>query len=140
MLKPILNLISSLIHNQNFAITFLVGGMFLIIFFIAPNTSNLSKTMVLFPIFIWAVVSFVLFSISHSPAKKIKSKYDTRVIPSEVRKEVWQRDSGRCKKCGSRQHLEFDHIIPVSKGGSNSAKNIELLCRKCNRKKHARIE
>ncbi|MCD6311840.1 MAG: HNH endonuclease, partial [Elusimicrobia bacterium] len=30
--------------------------------------------------------------------------------------------------------------IPVSKGGSNTVRNIELLCESCNRKKNARIE
>jgi Holliday junction DNA helicase RuvB len=56
-------------------------------------------------------------------------------IPSEVRREVWRRDGGKCVKCGSRERLEYDHIIPVTKGGSNTARNIELLCEACNRTK-----
>ena len=56
-------------------------------------------------------------------------------IPFEVRIKVWRRDNGKCVKCGSRQNLEFDHIIPVSNGGSHSARNIELLCESCNRLK-----
>lgn len=31
--------------------------------------------------------------------------------------------------------VEFDHIIPHSKGGPLSVENIRLLCRACNRKK-----
>lgn len=54
-------------------------------------------------------------------------------IPREVRHEVWQRDGGRCVRCGSREKLEFGHIVPVVKGGSNTARNIELLCESCNR-------
>jgi hypothetical protein len=61
-------------------------------------------------------------------------------IPAEVRREVWRRDQGRCVKCNSREKLEYDHIIPVSGGGSNTARNIELLCESCNRAKAARIE
>jgi len=57
-------------------------------------------------------------------------------IPDDVKMFVWQRDSGKCVKCGSRENLEFDHIIPLSKGGSNTARNIQLLCEKCNREKH----
>lgn len=60
-------------------------------------------------------------------------------IPDDVKMTVWQRDNGKCVKCGSRENLEFDHIIPVSKGGSNTVRNIELLCEKCNREKKDNI-
>ena len=60
-------------------------------------------------------------------------------IPDNVKKEVWQRDGGRCVKCGSEDELEFDHIIPVSKGGSDRAKNLQLLCKSCNRSKSDKI-
>jgi Holliday junction DNA helicase RuvB subunit len=61
-------------------------------------------------------------------------------IPSDVRREVWRRDGGKCVKCGSRKNLEYDHIVPVSKGGSNTARNIELLCEKHNREKRDSIQ
>lgn len=60
-------------------------------------------------------------------------------IPQNVRIEVWRRDGGKCVRCGSRDNLEYDHIIPISKGGSNTARNIELLCEPCNRSKGANI-
>lgn len=60
-------------------------------------------------------------------------------ISSETKREVWRRDQGMCSKCSSREKLEYDHIIPVSKGGSNTARNIELLCQNCNRKKSNHI-
>jgi HNH endonuclease len=60
-------------------------------------------------------------------------------IPERVRHEVWRRDQGRCVDCGSRERLEFDHIIPISKGGSNTARNIELRCEACNRRKSASV-
>jgi len=64
---------------------------------------------------------------------------DDRKIPEDVKIYVWRRDEGECKKCSSREKLEYDHIIPVTKGGSNTARNIELLCEKCNREKSANI-
>jgi 5-methylcytosine-specific restriction endonuclease McrA len=60
-------------------------------------------------------------------------------IPIEVQQYVWRRDNGRCVKCGSQIKLEFDHIIPISRGGSNTARNIQLLCERCNRSKWANI-
>jgi hypothetical protein len=62
-----------------------------------------------------------------------------RAIPESVRHEVWRRDEGRCVDCESREDLEFDHIIPLSKGGSNTARNLELRCESCNKRKSARI-
>lgn len=59
----------------------------------------------------------------------------TRHIPRDVRQRVWQRYAGKCAECSSEQYLEFDHIIPVAKGGGNSDLNIQLLCRACNLKK-----
>jgi tetratricopeptide (TPR) repeat protein len=60
-------------------------------------------------------------------------------IPEDVRHAVWRRDEGRCVQCGSQEKLEFDHIIPVSRGGSNTERNLQLLCEPCNRSKSATI-
>lgn len=38
-----------------------------------------------------------------------------------------------------KENLEFDHIIPHSKGGANTYRNIQLLCEPCNRSKSAKI-
>lgn len=40
-----------------------------------------------------------------------------------------------CSKCRSTRDLTLDHIIPLAKGGSNSAANAQVLCRKCNSEK-----
>lgn len=62
-----------------------------------------------------------------------------RSIPPSVRHEVWRRDLGRCVQCGSQERLELDHIIPHSRGGSATARNIQLLCEACNRRKSDQI-
>jgi hypothetical protein len=65
--------------------------------------------------------------------------YERPNIPEKTRIEVWRRDEGKCVQCGSKERLEYDHIIPISKGGSNTARNIQLLCEKCNRSKGANV-
>ncbi|MEK7550922.1 MAG: HNH endonuclease [Patescibacteria group bacterium] len=65
----------------------------------------------------------------------------TRLIPSEVKKEVWKRDGGKCVICESTENLHFDHELPFSKGGTSlTAKNVRLLCMKHNLQKSANIE
>jgi HNH endonuclease len=70
---------------------------------------------------------------------KIIADVAARQISQEVKDLVWNRDTGKCAQCGSNEKLEFDHIIPFSKGGSNTYRNIQLLCEPCNRKKLNKI-
>jgi hypothetical protein len=56
-------------------------------------------------------------------------------ISDAVLRFVWQRDEGKCVKCGSQRKLEYDHIIPIADGGSNTKRNVQLLCETCNRQK-----
>lgn len=56
-------------------------------------------------------------------------------IPDDIKIFVWRRDEGKCVYCGSNLDLEYDHIIPVIMGGSNTARNLQLLCETCNRSK-----
>ena len=60
-------------------------------------------------------------------------------IPMDIASAVWNRDGGRCCICGSNEKLEFDHIIPISKGGATTFRNLQLLCEKCNREKSNKI-
>jgi hypothetical protein len=63
------------------------------------------------------------------PARKVAPKAtpskDPAAIPAEVRRQVWERDGGRCaftgpdgRRCGSRWKLEVDHVMPPSRGGT----------------------
>jgi hypothetical protein len=60
-------------------------------------------------------------------------------IPQDIMDKVWNRDSGQCVRCGSQENLEFDHIIPFSKGGANTYRNLQILCKKCNLEKSNNI-
>lgn len=62
-------------------------------------------------------------------------------------KDLFKRDKGFCKMCGkklnfrvgknSNNHPSIDHIKPISKGGTHTWDNVQLLCRGCNIKKGA---
>ena len=60
-------------------------------------------------------------------------------IPEDVKLLVWARDGGACMRCGNTTELQFDHVIPVAKGGSNTEANIQLLCKRCNLRKSDKI-
>ena len=80
-------------------------------------------------------------SISESVNQRILNLEHNRLIPPQVKLEVWKRDKGRCVICGSTDNLHFDHIIPFSKGGSSLvAENIQLLCARHNILKKDNIE
>lgn len=87
------------------------------------------------------VFKFYLTPINFSAIrKKIEEIPFNRIIPTHVKLEVWQRDGGKCVKCGATVNLHFDHDLPYSKGGTSlTAKNIRLLCMKCNLKKSNKI-
>lgn len=48
------------------------------------------------------------------------------------RRAVKEAFNHTCPACGSREHLQIDHIIPISQGGSDDAWNLQVLCRRCN--------
>jgi 5-methylcytosine-specific restriction enzyme A len=70
------------------------------------------------------------------------SPYKRRPIRPSVRFDILTRDQYRCVCCGRSAadgvKLEVDHIIPVSKGGTNHFDNLQTLCADCNRGKSAK--
>lgn len=61
-------------------------------------------------------------------------------ITTKAIEDLFLKQGGRCKKCSCLlKKYHIDHIIPISKGGKHSIKNIQLLCPMCNMKKHDKI-
>lgn len=55
---------------------------------------------------------------------------------SRIRSAVYARDDYTCQYCGERgKKLECDHVIPLSRGGSNDMSNLKTACFRCNRSK-----
>ncbi|WP_298341834.1 HNH endonuclease [Ferrimicrobium sp.] len=60
-------------------------------------------------------------------------------IPEDVKQLVMVRDGAKCAYCGSTVDIQFDHIIPISLGGSSNPENLQILCGPCNRRKGAGV-
>jgi hypothetical protein len=65
-----------------------------------------------------------------------RSRANGRYIPAELKRQVSRRDGDRCtfvsesgRRCNERRFLEYDHVDPVARGGSPTAKNLRLRCR-----------
>lgn len=66
-------------------------------------------------------------------------RVDVRKVPAAVLALVDERQGARaCAKCNSVDHLELDHRIPLVAGGDNNWRNLQWLCRRCNRQKGGR--
>ena len=73
-----------------------------------------------------------------------KSRASGRAIPAAVKREVWQRDGGRCRyvdphtgrRCTSRHLLQIDHVLPYTLGGGSDPGNLRLLCHAHHRHRH----
>ena len=61
-----------------------------------------------------------------------------RNIPRHIMLRVVRRDNNQCQICSrilKDNEIEFDHVIPVSKGGSSEEHNIRVACFECNRRR-----
>lgn len=57
-----------------------------------------------------------------------------------VRLAIFERDGWRCRYCGDTEGpFECDHVLPISRGGSNDESNLATACRRCNRSKRAKL-
>jgi len=79
----------------------------------------------------------------HSPPPNIRR---ARRLPKWLERAVFHRDMGHCQLCGKDVTAEvfphgkyhLDHLLPLSKGGTNDSTNFQLLCAECNLRKGSR--
>lgn len=79
-----------------------------------------------------------VFFVAESFTETKETRRFGRYVPRDIMLKVVRRDGQICQECRNNvpdTEIEFDHIIPVSKGGPVSVDNLRVLCKKCNRKK-----
>lgn len=84
-----------------------------------------------------------VFSIAEPFTETKKLRNIDRQIPREVILKVTSRDKQVCQICGKNvmyDEIQYDHIIPWSKGGSSNEGNIRLVCSDCNKKRGNNFE
>lgn len=84
----------------------------------------------------WGII-FVLGTVAYffTPPTPTEMQKGRVPLSPSLKREIYLRDGGRCRHCGSSSNLQYDHIIPLSWGGSNDPSNIQLLCAPCNLRK-----
>ena len=80
-----------------------------------------------------------LYKTKHAATKQPRtpctSESRGRHIPAAVKRQVWDRDGGRCAfvgtagRCTERGFLEYHHVVPFADGGAASVDNLQLRCR-----------
>jgi hypothetical protein len=65
-----------------------------------------------------------------------------RYLPFQMKMRIVRRDNYTCQHCAKHlldDEVEFDHVIPISKGGSSDEHNIRLTCHDCNADKSDKV-
>lgn len=64
----------------------------------------------------------------------VRDEWNT--LRSSLAPRIYARDGYKCVYCGYFADLTIDHIVPVSRGGTNSVSNLATACRSCNSSKN----
>jgi 5-methylcytosine-specific restriction endonuclease McrA len=74
--------------------------------------------------------------------RKKRERKPSRRESKKRRFDVLQRDGHRCVYCGAspqERELHVDHVVPLSKGGSDTIENLATSCKRCNLGKGDRL-
>lgn len=77
---------------------------------------------------------------AHDHARRSREAKAEGSYTGDELKRLYELQKGCCAGCRARLNKKYhaDHIVPIARGGSNYITNIQLLCKTCNLRKHAR--
>jgi 5-methylcytosine-specific restriction endonuclease McrA len=79
--------------------------------------------------------------------KMKKAEYRARLLEAEGThtaediRHIYEEQEGRCAYCGITLYDDYavDHVVPLSRGGTNWPDNLAVACMFCNQSKHDRL-
>jgi hypothetical protein len=64
---------------------------------------------------------------SESTARGKREEWPSRYVSAQIRTDLLSAAQHRCASCPATEHLEIDHIVPISKGGTGDPDNLQVL-------------
>lgn len=77
----------------------------------------------------------IAYSMRAIHARRARKQNQGGSYTAQEWRELCQKYDHRCLCCGKVKRLTPDHVVPLSKGGSNDISNIQPLCLPCNLRK-----
>lgn len=135
-LREITNALTELYHKTNDNVKNIINLLYMesetMEFVCLTQGISMRKLNALHKLIVNAVIEKLgMFRGNYTDVKETK-----RYLPVKVKREVLERDEGKCVVCGSDENLHFHHINRFSKGGRNHVDNLTLLCAHCHAEEH----
>ncbi|MGN7135815.1 HNH endonuclease [Streptomyces pseudogriseolus] len=82
--------------------------------------------------------------VEHAPVERPWARRSARNSASGTERRAWDRhirpralarDGFACTRCGARERLEVDHVLPIAQGGTWTLENAQTLCHDCHKGK-----
>jgi len=78
----------------------------------------------------------------HTPgAVKARAAHQVAINVQDIKRRKIKEQNGQCIYCSTNLNslnCDLDHIVPLSRGGTNELANFQALCGRCNKEKHAK--
>jgi 5-methylcytosine-specific restriction endonuclease McrA len=86
----------------------------------------------------WRANNPLAVNVIYNANRRARRKGNGGTYTAKDVRDLLQLQKGRCSYCKKKMNGEYqvDHIVPLSRGGSNDRKNLQIVCPPCNLAKH----